>query len=194
MAVRCHGKHRQSSSPSSPPPQKISSSKSKESTSSVAMITLDFDITLLQDFIVRSGCQSSLNHPALTFAWDADKLLGLLDILPSLTSLAIFCHNTNRDAGLTRALKPRKFLRSLASNTQICPVLESLELVGCSQKHAKDSLFSLARAPVGTLKSFHVRFVREHQSRLKWVEAEDVQSALTSLRSHGVEVDWVVQG
>ncbi|KAJ8088271.1 hypothetical protein PM082_022343 [Marasmius tenuissimus] len=155
---------------------------------------LDFDMTLLHDFLTSSGCHRSLERLTISYLWHVDSLMDFLSILPRLTSLTIIRRN---DPHLDKAFRPGRLL-SLFADVTVCPALENLELVDFSREHA-ERILKIADARVsahgsGTrLKTLKVSFFRKHMTKLRWTEAKDIQSALASLQGRGLKVEWEVR-
>ncbi|KAL0060511.1 hypothetical protein AAF712_012701 [Marasmius tenuissimus] len=173
--------------------------------------------TPFHEFLIQSGCASTLTHLGVNLLVREEVLLRSLELLSSLKCLSVTHERptlerpmtsfraagnaSNADIGPPRTFLGQRFFRELTPGFQlesggiVCPCLEELEIAGCSSV-VVDAVLQLAqmraRPPgfniqVAPLRSLRVNFDAQPK---EVVDSHHVRSELDRLKARGVSVEW----
>ncbi|KAL0067807.1 hypothetical protein AAF712_005247 [Marasmius tenuissimus] len=157
------------------------------------------------EFIIQSGCASTLTHLNVNLILQEEVLLRSLEALPSLKSLIVkqerpllegplrrLDRATGRDVDparpLTRPLLNQRFFRELTPGFQqdavgaICPCLEEIEILDCSPDDV-DTILQLARMRAGP-PEFNMQVTRLRSFKVKF--GQQSKEGVDRLDSHDV--------
>ncbi|KAL0568011.1 hypothetical protein V5O48_013980 [Marasmius crinis-equi] len=169
--------------------------------------------TPFRDFIVNSGCGTTLTHLSVKLLLSHEAFRQSLGILESLTYLSVEqqplppLRTTGTIGGSNNSaptpLLDRHLFRALTPRltddgaTVLCPGLEELVFVNCSPDDV-GAILELARAradpvspsEIAQLRSFRAKFGVQPKAGVERLNSDFIQGELNWLRSRDVRVEW----